>query len=462
MSTFSDWIMGHQSSTLSSKQRLTHTYVIGQPGTGKSRALESWIMQDIALDRGIGVIDPHGDLYNNLLARLALKPEIWNRIILFDPLDPKWIIGFNPLEANRLVDQERLAFYLTDVVTKVWAINSLNAPRLVWLLTNSFLALSSLGLSLLDLPRFLVDRDFRELLLPKIRQVNVRNYFEYEFPKTDSGVSQWISPAMNKLGNLLFDKDVKQMFSSQNTINFRQVMDEQKVLLVNLPKGILGESVSALLAAFIVAHLQQAALSRASSQSRPPFYLYLDEFQNYTTDNIQDILSESRKYALSLTLAHQYLAQLSNNLQSAVLNTAGTIISFRVGYQDAQKLAKEIFPKPDFLQSYHPKFRLRQTRQTPMPVIDIKLDSSGWGDMALELSQLRHRQFWFRRRGSQTPKKQTTFFMPDPIFSNQLKDQIQELRDYCGRKYGQMKSDIRSSQKDMNTTLSNEIPLWSK
>src|SRR5207253_475749 len=140
---------------------------------------------------------------------------------------------------------------------------------------------------------------------------------------------------------------------------FRKILDGNRVLLVNLTKGILGEGNSAMLGAFIVAHLQQAALSRADTRKREPFYLYLDEFQNYTTDNIKDILAESRKYGLSLILAHQYLKQLAGDLQAAVLNTAGTLACFRVGYQDASLLAREIFP-PEFLRQ--PKQTMRFQR----------------------------------------------------------------------------------------------------
>jgi len=464
MNSLTDWVMGHHETTLTAKQRATHTHVIGQPGTGKSRAFESWIMQDIALGRGVGVIDPHGDLYNNLLARLASKSEMWDRLILFDPLDTKWVVGFNPLEAGGHIHQERLALYLTDVVTKVWSINSTNAPRMVWLMTNSFMALSSLHLSLLELPRFLVDREFRDALMPRVRQENIRNYFEYEFPKSSAGVNQWVTPVLNKIGGLLFDSDARLIFAGKSTINFREIMDQNKVLLINLPKGTLGEGVSSLLAAFIVAHFQKAALSRASSTKRPSFYLYLDEFQNYTTDNIQDILSESRKYALSLTLAHQYLDQLPGNLQSAVLNTAGTVVSFRVGYQDAGRLAKEIFPTPDFIQTYRPELKLRQSYRVALPFIGYKNVSSGWGSLSLELSQLRHRQFWFRWRGNRTPIKQYTFDMPDPIMTTDLKRQIALMRDFSGQRYARPKREVMQINQGISnhqTNIEVDIPQWS-
>ncbi len=261
MSTFSDWIMGHNNTIIPSGHRATHTYVVGQSGTGKSRALESWIMQDILAGHGVGVIDPHGDLFRNLLYRVAAKPEVWNRVVILDPLDPKWVIGFNPLEAVSHFHPERLALYMTDVSIKIWNLSPTQAPRMVWLLTNSFLALSNLGLSLLDLPRFLVDQDYRESLIPKIRHDSARTYFQHEFPTSEAAIHQWTTPVLNRIGGLVFDPDIRLMFAAQSTINFRKIMDNEMILLVNLPKGILGDGPSSLLAAFIVAHIQESLLA---------------------------------------------------------------------------------------------------------------------------------------------------------------------------------------------------------
>jgi len=261
MNNFASWIMGHHEIALSDKQRSTHTYVIGQSGTGKSRAMESWIMQDIHAGNGVGVIDPHGDLYNHLVARLADFPQVWQRIVLFDPLDPDWVVGFNPLERIERAESERLAMYMTDVALRVWNINPSSAPRMVWLLTNTFLALVELDLSLLDLPQFLMDQEFRDDLVTHISLPAVRNYFEDEFPRSEKGSQQWITPVLNKIGNLLFDPDIRLIFSGKSTFDFRRVMDEKMIFLANLPKGILGEGTSSLLAAFLVGHMQRSALS---------------------------------------------------------------------------------------------------------------------------------------------------------------------------------------------------------
>jgi len=424
-------------------QRATHTYVIGQPGVGKSRALESWVMQDFASGEGVGVIDPHGDLYHNLLTRISAEENAWQRVVILDPCNPKWTVCFNPLESFNGLSEDRGAHFLTDIIVKIWRLSPADAPRMIWLLTNSFLALSDAGLSLLDLPRLLLDNSFRERLLIRLKYDNVRDYFLYEYPKTQGAIHQWVTPVLNKLGAIIYDPDIRLMLAGKPTINFKQILDQKLILLVNLPKGILGEGPSALLGAFIVAHLQKAALSRAAQRKRQPYYLYLDEFQNYTTDNIKDILSESRKYALSLTLAHQYLDQLSPDIRAAVLNTAGTLICFRVGYHDAYQLVKEIFPSPDFITEVKRRYKIDHLESYPLAVIEESKEPLKWEGLTQVLTKLRHREFWCRRRGDFTPTKHKTFDMLDPVISAQIRIRRKDLIDYSGRRFGRLKTDIK-------------------
>jgi len=453
MSYLSRWLMGSDPTFLTPLQRATHTYVIGQPGTGKSRALEAWAMQDIIAGKGVAVIDPHGDLFRHLVVYLAAMPEIQERVVILDPCDRKWVVGFNPLEAVRGMPQERLALFLTDVMVKIWKLDPTSAPRMMWLLTNTFLALSGLGLTLLDLPRFLLDGAFRDSLLPRLSHEGARAYFSFEFPKGEAAVHQWVTPALNKIAGLIFDPDIKLMLTGRSTLNFREALDRKLVLLVHLPKGIIGEGTSPLLGAFIVAHLQKAALSRADTSKREPYFLYLDEFQNYTTDNIKDILSESRKYGLSLTLAHQYLDQLSPDFKSAVLNTTGTVSCFRVGYQDAYQLAKEIFPSPDFLSVSERKIRLRRFGRLPFVTIEKREESLRWEGLAQVLASLPSRQFWARRRGPHLPVKLRTLAMPDPVFTTELKERVRELRDTSGARYGRLKRDVHRELLDSRAGL---------
>jgi hypothetical protein len=299
-----------------------------------------------------------------------------------------------------------------------------------------------LGLTLLDLHRFLQDPTFRENLIPRINYEHVRNYFVFEFPKNEAGVHQWVTPVLNKIGSLVHDADIRLMLAKGTHLDFRGLIDQKHILLVNIPKGIIGEGPSALMGAFIVAHLQKAALSRAGVRRREPFYLYLDEFQNYTTDNIKDILSESRKYALSLTLANQYLDQLSADLRSAVLNTAGTLICFRVGYGDSYHLVKEIFPAPDFLTETERETKVGRIESFPFLVVEEKQKPLGWEGLAQLLTKLPLREFWCRKRGDFKPTKGRTFNMPDPQLSEDLKERREQLIDVSGQRYGRLKSKV--------------------
>jgi hypothetical protein len=441
MNQLTHWLL-KDDTIRTSIDRATHTYVIGQPGTGKSRALESWIMQDIEAGHGVGVIDPHGDLFHNLLTRLSFKPQVWGRIVIIDPCSPDWVTTFNPLEAVTDYSQERLSLFLTDIIGKIWKLDLASAPRTMWLISNTFLALSSLNLTLLHLPKFLLDREYRESLLPRLTNPSALSFFRYEYPKSSSAAHQWASPVLNKIGNLIFDPDLSLMLAGKPRISFREILDRQLILLVNLPKGIIGEGVSALMGAFIVAHIQKAALTRANSNYRKPFYFYLDEFQNYTTDNIKDILSESRKYSLSMTLVHQYLEQLTPDIRNALLNTAGAIACFRVGYQDGYQLAKEIFPRQDFLESGH-----RGETFLPHPMLARVLmgqkDPSGWEGLAESLSGLRFREFWHKQRGAHRPLKQRTFDMPLPVITNDGRSKIRSMIATSGKLYSRSRSVVQ-------------------
>ena len=429
---------------LTNRTRATHTWVIGQPGTGKSRALESWIIQDILAGRGVGVIDPHGELFEHVLYRVAQmtqrQPELAERVVIINPCDPLWAVGFNPLQAVPGMPGERLAWFLTDVILKIWRVDSSSAPRMVWLLVNSFLALSELGLTLVDLPRFLRDQMWRESLVPRLSNPQAQAYFLTDFPKTPGAINQWVQPVINKIGAFVFDPDVRAVVGQkQSTINFRDILDRRLVMLVNLPKGIMGEENSRLLAAFLVAQFQKAALSRANSGQREPFYLYLDEFQNYTTDNIQDVLSESRKYALSLIMAHQYLAQLDANLRTAVLNTAGTIISFRVGYHDALELVKEMFPIP--LSTTHKELNLFFAGGWPIPWFETKKENVTIGEVAGLLTRLQPREFWVKRRGKLWPTRHRSLTVSDPPLTPEVQDSVARLVAISGNQYGAAKED---------------------
>lgn len=456
---------GRKGLVLQPFHRATHTHVIGQSGTGKSRTLESWVMQDILAGHGLAVIDPHGDLYQNLVMRISgllpHYPELANRIILMNPHDPIWTIGFNPLEEIEGIPLQRLAWFLTDVIIKIWQMDMASAPRMLRLITYSFLALAEAKSSLVDLPRFLNDALWRQTLVARTKHREVAEYFRYEFPKKESAAHQWIAPVQNKIGPLLFDPDVRLMLGAKSSINFRRILDENLILLVNLSKGILGEGNSALLGAFIVAHLQQAALSRANSRKRDLFFLYLDEFQNYTTDNIKDILSESRKYGLSLVLAHQYLDQLAGDLRGAVLNTAGTLVAFRVGYQDASILARELFP-PGSLKESHRQIKTHEVGPFRVPAFHEEKETLGQEALVTQLTQLRAREFWTKQRGSFPPIKQRSLYLPEPEISEDLLELRERLVDYAGERFGRLKKEVQMELKDERTEHQDEPIFYEK
>ena len=216
-------------------------------------------------------------------------------------------------------------------------------------------------------------------------------------------------------------------------------MDDQSIVLVNVPKGIIGEDNSSLLAGFIVAMFQKAALSRADTPNRPPYYLYLDEFQNYTTDNIKDVLAESRKYALSLVMAHQYLEQLSKELRAAVLATSGTIACFRCGAEDALTLARYVFPGPDYQRKGDFEFGVQKLGDFPYLQVRERWQDAGLERLAQSLSNQSHRQFWLRRKGPQRPISLRTQDVQLTPMTSQLADAIQRLRAESGRRFGRHK-----------------------
>ncbi len=453
-------------SVMRRSQRETSVYIIGQPGTGKSRLIESWFMQDVLAGNGVGIIDPHGDLFNHLVARIALYPDVWKRVIIINPCDQKWAVSINPLVSVNNNSAIRMAWFLTDIILKIWSIKMASAPRMSWLMGNTFAALAELRMPLTALPRFLLDADYRSGHIPRIKNNEIRAYFEFEFPTSIGGVKQWVAPLLNKIGGFLYDPDIRTLLDGNISLDFRQVIDDNCILLVNIPKGILGENASALLGAFIVAQLQKAALSRAQSSYRTPFYLYLDEFQNYTTENIRDILSEARKYELSLILANQYLSQLTTEIREAVLNTAGTLVSFRIGYNDASKMARHIFPSSDFFSRKKIAFNIRGSNLIPhLSIREEKVDAN-WEKCAQTLAALPKRKFWIRYRAINHPERYRSLNMPDPIMNDEMEYKISALVETSGIRYANLKN--KNGQGDENDyqplamdSKSGDNPLWS-
>jgi hypothetical protein len=324
--------------------RRAHMYVIGKTGTGKSTLMETLIAQDIAHGEGLALLDPHGDLAEKVLQSI---PEHRREDLLhFDPVAAQ-PLGFNPLESVPPLRRPLAAAGLLEVFKKIWADSW--GPRLEHILRNALLALlDQPSATLGDILRLFADSRFRRHVASGIQNPHVRSFWleEYEgYPARFR--AEAIAPIQNKVGAFVSNPTVHRIVGRPgDSFDVRRVMDEGKILIVNLAKGKIGEDAAALLGAMLVSKVSLAALSRADipEDARRDFYLYLDEFQNFTTLSLTSMLSELRKYRVNLILAHQYLAQLDPAIKSAILGNVGTIISFRVGMEDAEILAKELYP----------------------------------------------------------------------------------------------------------------------
>jgi type IV secretory pathway TraG/TraD family ATPase VirD4 len=327
------------------KDRRGHMYIIGKTGTGKSTLLANMIISDMAKNQGLALIDPHGDLAERILD--SVPKERVADVIYFNPGDLEYPIAFNPLEKCSPYSQHLVTSGLISVFKKIWP--EFWGPRLEHILRHSiFTLLEYPGATLLDLPRLLTNKDFRFMVLKQVTNQQVREFWFSEFEKYSAWMrSEAISPILNKVGQFLTSLPLRNIVGqSENTFNLREVMDSGKILIVNLAKGQIGEDNCALLGAMLVTKIQLAAMRRADmpEEKRKSFYLYVDEVHNFFTLSFAGILSEARKYGLSLVLAHQYLDQLDDEMRAAILGNVGTLISFRVGAEDAKYLAREFYP----------------------------------------------------------------------------------------------------------------------
>jgi len=326
--------------------RKIHFYVVGASGTGKSKFLEFLIRQDIAKGNGFGVIDPHGDLVEDVKGYLALtlpKDELQERVVLIDPTDEEFTVAFNPLEKLEGVSSAEIAAELVEAFKKIW-IDAWGA-RMEDLLRNTLIALIEAELTLDNLPRFLVDNDFRENVLERVTHPIAKRYFQRFNALAPRTREEWMESTLNKVNAFLSDDRIREIFSFQkSSFNLREIMDNRKILLIKLDRGRLKEN-GDLIGSLLMTKIRMAAFSRSDipREKRVPFYLYIDEFQNFATEEFIDTLSEARKYGLVLIMAHQNLSQLPKELQDSVLTNCGIQCYFRVCRRDAEILAKEAF-----------------------------------------------------------------------------------------------------------------------
>jgi hypothetical protein len=326
--------------------RRAHLYAIGKTGTGKSTLLETLIRQDLINGEGLALFDPHGDLVERVVA--AVPEERRGDLLYLNVPDPALSLRFNPLGQIRAEDQPLAAAGLVEVFQKLWPDSW--GPRLEHVLRNTLLALlETQTATLADIPKLFGDPLYRKRVVGQLSNAPVRSFWQGEYERySPSQRAQVIAPVENKVGAFLADPRVYRILAEPGElINPRKVMDDGKILLVNLSKGRIGEGPAALLGSLLVASLGLAGLSRTDvpEEERRDFYVYLDEFHTFATLSLATMLSELRKYRVCLILAHQYLSQVEAAIRDAVLGNVGTVISFRVGTLDAQVLAREFRPK---------------------------------------------------------------------------------------------------------------------
>jgi energy-coupling factor transporter ATP-binding protein EcfA2 len=339
--------------------RRAHLYVLGKTGTGKSTLLETLMRSDTEKGFGFALLDPHGDLVKKV--RSILPESRIDDLIYFEVADPAQPYGFNPL-ANVPVDKRPLASSgLIQVFKHLWSDSW--GPRLEYILRNCITALLDYPeATLSDVLRLLADKPFRKEVVKHVRNKQVKEFWLGEYDKYPERFRiEAISPIQNKVGAFLSHPALQRILTRpEKPLNLRSIMDEGKILLLNLAKGSIGEDTANLLGSLLISRFDLAALSRANvpEEERRDYTLYLDEFHNFTTQSLIFMLSELRKYRLSLVLAHQYLTQLEPNIRDAILGNAGTIIVFRIGAADAETVAMEFAPEfrvTDFtnLPNYH-------------------------------------------------------------------------------------------------------------
>ena len=325
--------------------RRRHIYIVGKSGTGKSTLIENMAINDVMAGRGVIIVDPHGELADKVLA--CIPDNRINDVIVFDPSDREFPVAFNLLENVDDDFKSIVASGFVGIFKKIFGDSW--GPRLEHIMRNTVFALLDYpGSTMLDIPRMLTNSRFRDKVLEKVKDPIIKEFWLNEFASFDSKFrTEAVSPILNKVGQFLSSSTVRNIVGqSQSSINIREIMDQKKIMVVNLSRGKIGEDNSALLGAMMVTKVQLAAMSRADTtiDHRPDSYLYVDEFQNFATESFAVILSEARKYNLNLTMAHQYIAQLSDEVKDAVFGNAGTLITFRVGGTDAEALIGEFAP----------------------------------------------------------------------------------------------------------------------
>ncbi|MGH7142224.1 MAG: type IV secretory system conjugative DNA transfer family protein [Candidatus Saccharimonadales bacterium] len=325
--------------------RSRHLYIIGQTGVGKSGLLELLTISDIYSPYGFAVIDPHGDYALNVLKRIPRERA--KDVIYFNPADTEFPIAFNPME---VLDPKLKTHTVSELIGVLKRMFESWGPRLEYILRYCLLALLDYpSATMLDITRILTDKKFRMEVLKYVDDPVVKSFWTIEFASwNDRFAAEAVAPVLNKVGAFTANPLVRNIIGQpKSSFNIRQIIDQRKILIVNLSHGLVGEDNASLLGSLMVTKIQLAAMSRADipAEKRVPFYLYVDEFQNFATDSFAAILSEARKYGLSLTVANQYIAQMPIEIKDAVFGNVGSITAFRMSADDARTMQRYFEPK---------------------------------------------------------------------------------------------------------------------
>ncbi len=328
------------------EDRLLHTYIIGKTGTGKTNLLQTQILQDIEYGRGFCVFDIHGDLINKVYNNIPKSRK--EDVIYLDITNPEHNFKFNPFIKVPYEKRPLIASGILDVFEKLWkSAWGLKLEHILRYILLTLLDQDEANIS--DVIRLLDNEGYRNECIKHVVNDDIKRFWQNEFKHYSKGD---LLPIYNKVGAFLIYPAIRRLLiENTNEISFRDIMDSRKILLINLSKGALGENVSSILGSLILNSLSFSAFTRIDihEENRVPFFVYLDEFQNYTTPSLVNMLSELRKFKLALIMAHQYLAQLSDEIRDAVLGNVGTMISFRLGVSDAAYFSKEYYPVFDIV-----------------------------------------------------------------------------------------------------------------
>ncbi|GHW02690.1 hypothetical protein AGMMS50249_4760 [candidate division SR1 bacterium] len=324
------------------EDKFRHMYIVGKTGTGKSTFISNMIISDMTAGNGVCVLDPHGELIDTIIE--SIPSNRINDVILFDVSDSEYPIGFNLLQADNEDEKNRIASGVVSTFEKLF--DNSRGPRLEYILRNVVLSIIDYpNATLMHILRVLTDKEFREEVVSHVKDPVLLKFWNNEFNKwQDRQREEAVAPITNKVGQFLSSRLVRNIFGQPRTrLSMRKAMDEGKIILVNLSKGKIGEDNANMIGSLLVTKIQIDAMARADTVAylRRPFYLYIDEFQNFASRSFASILSEARKYKLSLIVANQYTSQLADDIKDAIFGNVGTIVSFTLGYDDAQMMTSQ-------------------------------------------------------------------------------------------------------------------------